>query len=102
MTREKPKVRLHVEFRAGQPPPMFPTLLRDFADSLKHQHRRQRQLWPTGKHFAATTGEQVLKFKARFFLHSDSVLTAGGRGLIWVHSLTHAMGRAKLRPADPR
>src|SRR5262249_47765035 len=77
MTREKPQIRLHIEFRTGKPPPMFAASLRNFANSLEHQHGRQRQLRTAGKHFAAAASEQILKFKARTsILHTKRVLAA--------------------------
>src|SRR5216684_2554062 len=61
----------------AQPPPVLAALLRNFADSLKHQHGRQWQLRTAGKHFTAAASKQILKFKARTsILHAKSVLAA--------------------------
>src|SRR5207302_836016 len=60
---EEPKVRLHVEFSANEAPAIFTPGVGNFADTVEHQHRGQRQLCiARAKHLAAAAGQQILVF----------------------------------------
>src|SRR6185369_11556473 len=74
MAGEEPEVRPHLQRRAHQTLAVFAARFRQFGNAVEHQHRRQRQLRPFGKHLAPAAGQQVLEFKADapiFHRHPD-------------------------------
>src|SRR4029077_6845188 len=65
MAREKPQVRLHIEYRADQALAVLAALFGDLRNAVEHEHRRQRQLGiPLAEQFPTGARQQVLEIEA--------------------------------------
>jgi hypothetical protein len=49
MAREEPEIGFDLKLGARQSFAVLPALVVDLGDTVKHEHGRQRQLWPFGE-----------------------------------------------------
>src|SRR5215831_10415146 len=101
MAGEEPEIRLYIELGARHALAVLAALLGDLRDAVKHQHRRQRQLRPLGKHLATAAGQELLIVEARRpVAHScfPSSLRCRAPPPYWRDSLTHRPPVGQSRP----